>query len=91
VALVAGDIAVDAQDREILREASPALSRAQAKDGEAGTPFIAAVNDVHDALAAEGNVAALIEAEVVHVAVGVMGVGWDGVGGVDAVCWRCLW
>jgi hypothetical protein len=68
-ALVARHVAVDTQRTRVLRQAPPALARAQIQHDEARPPLVAAVHNVRDPLARRRELGAQIEADVVHVRV----------------------
>ena len=69
----------------MLGELAPGFAGAEVEHDEAGAAFVAAVDDVGDAVAGCGGVGAQVEAEVVHVGVWVVDAWREGVGSADGV------
>lgn len=88
---VGGDVPVDAADRGLVVETPPGLARTQIEHDEAVAALVAAIDDVGDARAgSQGGVAAQVEAQVVHVAIGVVHRAWEGIRFVDGVVVRSV-
>ena len=61
------------------------MSGAEVEHDEARAALVAAVDDVGDSLAGCSGVGAHVEADVVHVGIGKVDAGWEGVGATDGV------
>ena len=71
-ALVRRHVFEGAERGRMLGQLAPGLARAEVQHDEAGPAFVAAVDDVGYAFAGRGGVGAHVEAEVVHVRVGIV-------------------